>query len=184
MVYELITFIILSIIIVAFSWRALFNVKAHGFYRFFAWEGIVWLLVNNYQYWLIDPFSFLQIISFILLFSALFIAIISFILIKTRGKIDKNRNDNTAYSFEKTTELVETGIYKYIRHPMYGSLIFLTWGIYLKNINSISLLIVSILSTIFLLITAKVEEKEDLKFFGEKYKDYIKKTRMFIPYII
>jgi protein-S-isoprenylcysteine O-methyltransferase Ste14 len=182
--YELVTFIILSVIIVSISWHPLLNINTHGFYRFFASEGIAWLLVNNYKYWFVNLFSFLQIISFILLLYALFIAIISFILIKTRGKINKNRNDNTAYSFEKTTELIETGIYRYIRHPMYGSLIFLTWGIFLKNINSISLLIVSILTTIFLFITAVVEEKEDIKFFGEKYKDYIKKTKMFIPYII
>ncbi len=182
--YELTVFTILSIVIISVSWRSLFNIKAHGFYRFFAWEGIAWLLVNNYRYWFINLFSFLQIISFILLVCALVLAMTGFVLIKIKGKIDKNRNDNTAYSFEKTTELIEVGIFKYIRHPMYSSLIFLTWGIYFKNVVSINLLIISILSTVFLFITAKVEEKEDLKFFGEKYKDYIKKTKMFIPYII
>jgi protein-S-isoprenylcysteine O-methyltransferase Ste14 len=184
MICELITFIILSIIIVIFSWHSLFNIKAHGLYRFFAWECIAWLIVNNYKYWFSNVFSIPQIISWIFLLYAIFLIIIGVILIKKKGKADATRNDGFLYPFEKSTELIDIGVYKYIRHPMYSSLIFLTWGIYFKNVISANLLIISILSTVFLFITAKVEEKEDIKYFGEKYKEYIKKTKMFIPYTL
>ncbi len=46
------------------------------------------------------------------------------------------RVDDKLFKFEKTTELVTTGIFKYIRHPLYSSLIFLTWGIYFKHPDS------------------------------------------------
>jgi protein-S-isoprenylcysteine O-methyltransferase Ste14 len=59
---------------------------------------------------------------------------------------------------------------------------FLTWGVFLKQ-PGISLLIISLLSTIFLIITAKIEEKENLRFFGEKYNDYKNRTRMFVPFL-
>jgi protein-S-isoprenylcysteine O-methyltransferase Ste14 len=38
-------------------------------------------------------------------------------------------------------------------------------------------------ATIFLIFTAKADEMECIQFFGSAYNDYMKKTRMFIPYI-
>jgi protein-S-isoprenylcysteine O-methyltransferase Ste14 len=102
---------------------------------------------------------------------------------KKVGKQGTNRNEKTLYQFEKTTELIEQGIFKYIRHPLYSSLLFLTWGIFLKNF-SIELLFVSMLSTVFLYLTAIFDEKECINFFGDKYIEYMKKSKRFIPYII
>jgi protein-S-isoprenylcysteine O-methyltransferase Ste14 len=103
-------------------------------------------------------------------------------LIKKTGKPKKSRQDDTLYAFEKTSELIQTGIFKYIRHPMYSSLLFLTWGVCLKNPEQF-LIFISILSTILLYVTAKIEEREDIKYFGDKYKEYIKKSKMFVPYV-
>jgi len=52
---------------------------------------------------------------------------------KKIGKPGMNRDNKALYQFEKTSELIDTGIFKYIRHPLYSSLLFLTWGIFLKN---------------------------------------------------
>ena len=46
------------------------------------------------------------------------------------GKPSKDRDEKSLYSFEKTSELIDTGVFKYIRHPLYAGLILLTWGIY------------------------------------------------------
>ena len=59
---------------------------------------------------------------------------------KRIGKPDKKRNTKNLYQFEQTTELVDKGIFKYIRHPLYSSLIFLTWGIF-KRILHLSYLL-------------------------------------------
>jgi protein-S-isoprenylcysteine O-methyltransferase Ste14 len=101
---------------------------------------------------------------------------------KKTGKAERNRNGETLYQFERTTELIDTGIFKYIRHPLYSSLLFLTWGIFLKN-TSTELLIVSVLSTIFLYLTAIFDEKECIEYFGDRYIEYMKGSKRFIPYI-
>ena len=180
--FELIIWIILSIPLFIISRRSLLHVSSHGFYRFFAWECILWLIIINCRYWFTNPFSIAQIFSWIFLFYSLFLLVPAVQLMKKLGKPQENRSGDILYSFEKTSELVQSGIFKYIRHPMYGSLLFLTWGVCLKN-PEIILIIISVLSSIFLYATAKTEEKEDIKFFGDKYKEYAGRTKMFVPYI-
>lgn len=180
---KLIAFGILSIPVILISWRTLFNRKSHGFYRFFSWECILWLTVSNFEFWFDDPFSLYQITSWVFLIISAYLVIAGVMLLKKAGKPIQNREENTLYRFEKTSELIQNGVYKYIRHPLYSSLIFLTWGIFLKNPGGL-LLIVSLLSTIFLYLTAIFDEKECIIYFGEKYSDYIKRTRMFIPFIV
>ena len=178
-----ILFGILSVPVIIISWRALFSAKNHGFYRFLSWECIVWLLASNYRYWFKDPFGALQIISWILLIISVYLIIAGVLMMKKMGKSSKKRDDSTLYQFEKTTELVDTGIFNYIRHPLYSSLLFLTWGIYCKHITWLEL-IIALLSTVFLYLTALNDEKECLKTFGNKYKEYMKRTKKFIPFVI
>ena len=180
---KLIIFGILSLPIIVVSWHSLFNIKTHGFYRFFSWECILWLLVSNYKFWFIDPFSFHQILSWIFLFFASYLVIAGAIKLRKAKKATIDRNEDTLYQFEKTAELIDTGIFKFIRHPLYSSLLFLTWGICLKNL-SFFLIIISLLSSVALLMTAYQDERECTVYFGDKYTDYMKRTKMFIPFII
>jgi len=179
---KLIIFGFLSLLIIIASWRTLFDVKTHGFYRFFSWECIAWLFASNYRFWFVNPFAVNQIISWILLFYAAYLVIAGIILIKLKGKPHNIRDEKNLFDFEKTTELIDTGVFKHIRHPLYSSLILLTWGIYLKNPTVISLTI-GLISTVFLYFTSKLDEKECINYFGNKYSDYMKRTKMFIPYI-
>lgn len=129
-----------------------------------------------------DPFSIRQVFSWIFLIISVYLVVAGVILMKRIGKPEKNRDKKTLYEFEQTTELVDKGIFKYIRHPLYASLIFLTWGILLKNPTP-ELSIVSLVSTVFLYVTAIYDEKECKIFFGDKYSDYMKRSKRFIPYI-
>ena len=179
---RLILFGVLSVPVIIISWKTLFNIKSHGFYRFFSWECILWLTISNYKFWFDNPFCVKQIFSWLILLYSLYLIIAGVRQMKKTRKPQADRDDKTLYKFEKTTELVDTGIFKYIRHPLYSSLLFLTWGIYLKNTSN-ELLIVSLLSTIFLFLTAKFDENECIKYFGEKYKEYRKRSKMFIPFL-
>jgi len=180
---RLFLFIILSIPILLISRRTLFDIRSHGFYRFFSWECITWLFVSSYTFWFDDPFSIRQIFSWIFLFGSAYLVIEGVLLLKKSGKPVQNRNDNALYQFEKTSELVDHGIYRYIRHPLYSSLLFLTWGIFLKN-TTVVLLFVALLSTAFLYLTAIFDEKECTAYFGEKYIAYMKRSKRFIPFIV
>ena len=180
---NLIIFGILSLPIIAISRRTLFNPRSHGFYRFFSWECIIWLLVSDYKFWFDDPFSLNQILSWILLFVSIYLVVAGVIRLKKAGRQDVGRDEKTLFPFEKTSAMVDTGIFKYIRHPLYSSLIFLTWGIFLKNING-QLFLVAMGSTVFLYATAVFDEKECIQFFGNQYREYMKRSKRFIPFLI
>ena len=53
-------------------------------------------------------------------------------LLRLVGKPDQQRQDEALLGVEKTSQLVTGGAYRYIRHPMYSSLLFLGWGIFFK----------------------------------------------------
>ena len=179
---SLVVFILLSIPLIIISRKNLFEPISHGFYRFWSWECMVLLFSFNYPYWFTDPFSFAQIISWVFLILSAYLVLAGVFMLKSGGKSSKTREDKNLYKFEQTTELVESGIYRYIRHPMYASLLFLTWGICLKNVTT-ALLTAALLSSIMLYITARLDEKECIQFFGEKYRRYMKKTTRFIPFL-
>jgi protein-S-isoprenylcysteine O-methyltransferase Ste14 len=180
---RLLLFGLLSIPVLAVSWRSLLRIRSHGFYRFFGWECILWLLVSNYTFWFEHPASFSQILSWIILLYSGYIAIAGFTLLIRKGKPVTSRADDTLFQFEKTSELIDTGIFRYIRHPLYSSLIFLAWGVLLKHTTG-WLLLVAILATAFLYLTAIFDEKECVAYFGGRYTEYMKRSKRFIPFIV
>lgn len=179
---QLIIFGILSLLVIYISRRNLLHMNSHGFYRFFSWICISWLFSDNYSYWFENPFSLPQMVSWGLLLIAVYLVITGGIRLIRSGKPSNTRKDDTLFSFEKTTGLIDTGVYKYIRHPLYASLIYLSWGICLKNPSIINIIIACI-STIFLFLTSVKDEKECIAYFGESYKSYMKRSRMFVPFI-
>ena len=86
-------------------------------------------------------------------------------------------------AFEKTTTLVNTGIYHYIRHPLYSSLLFLAWGIFFKVPTWLGALL-ALAATLFLFATAKADEAECIRFFGPAYETYMKQTKRFVPFLL
>ena len=183
MMDRLLIFGILSLPVILISRKSLLRITTHGFYRFFSWECILWLLVTNIKYWFDNPFIVRQLISWLFLFISIYYLISGVLLLKKIGKPSKERSDEGLYHFEQTSKLVDTGIFKYIRHPLYSSLFFLAWGILLKNITVVTL-IVSCLSALFLYLTAKADEKECVQYFGKQYVEYMRRTKRFVPFII
>ena len=173
--FKLIVFAIVSSGITWYSWPYLRKPDSHGFYRFFAFESILGLLLLNVNYWFDQPFSALQIISWILLCLSIVLVIPGFYLLHQLGKPKDGIVD--------TTVLVKAGIYKYIRHPLYGSLLFLSWGIFLKSVSPLSGGLV-LVATVFVVATARVEEAENIQKFGEAYIAYIKTSKRFLPFLI
>ena len=171
---NLVIFVIVSAGITAFSWHSLHDGRSHGFYRFFAFECILISILLNRNLWFYDPFSVAQIISWVLLSASLGLAVHGFYLLIALGRPKGN--------FENTTAVVTIGAYKYIRHPLYASLVLLTWGLLFKDVSLQGVMLTAIAST-FLFATARVEESENLRKFGEEYALYMTKTKMFIPFL-
>ncbi len=165
------------------SWPSLKKPWSRGFYRTFVFEAILVMALLAVDSWFDEPFSARQILSWVFLIVSAVMIISGMANFYKRGKISQKREDSTLVGIEKTTELVTTGIYRYIRHPFYSSLLFLTWGILFKEFNLIAVILTAMV-TLFLVLIAKIEEQENIQFFGERYQDYMKETKMFIPFII
>jgi protein-S-isoprenylcysteine O-methyltransferase Ste14 len=179
---KIIIFTVASAGIIWLSKNSLRSIHNHGFYRFFAFEAIVILILYNLDYWFDDPFSIHQLISWGLLSISLTLVIWGAWLLVKAGKPEESRGDPALIGIEKTTELITVGIYRYIRHPMYSSGLFGVWGICFKQYSWANILI-TVIATVFLILTAKMEEAENIRYFGESYRQYMKKTRMFIPFL-
>ena len=179
-----ILFALASLPLIAISWKPLHNPSSHGFSRFFAWEAILGLIVLNAPIWFHDPFSWNQIISWILLVVSLVPLVLGLDSLRSVGKPDPTqRSDPELFGIERTTNLVTSGIYEYIRHPLYSSLFLLNWGAFFKR-PSLLTIFLSVTATIFLIATAKADERECMQIFGSDYQEYIKHSKMFIPYLV
>jgi protein-S-isoprenylcysteine O-methyltransferase Ste14 len=171
---NILSLLIGTIIIVIFSWYySIRDKRYHGIPRFFSFESIFILILLNYKVWFRDPFSLFQVLSWIMLIASIYPGIAGFLLLKKHGRSEK--------SLENTSVLVKKGIYRYIRHPLYCSLLLLGTGIMLKDPGNLQL-IAGAINIVAIYFTARVEEKDLIVKFGESYIQYMWETKMFIPY--
>ena len=105
---------------------------------------------------------------------SLVLAIHGFYLLYRIGQPEINEN------VETTTKLVKQGAYHYIRHPLYASLILFSLGAFLKQPAWSGAILFSI-TMVTAFMTARVEEQEMLKKFGDDYEVYMTQTKMFVP---
>ncbi len=173
--FQLLVFLVVTVGLTAYSFPYLRDRRSHGFFRYFAWEAILALFLLNIDYWFADPFSPRQVFSWGFLVVSLFMIVEGVRLMRVVGRPEGQ--------LENTTEMVSVGLFKYIRHPLYSSLLFLAWGAFLKDVSLASGLLV-LAATVFLFATAKVEEDEDLRKFGARYAEYMKKTTRFVPFLV
>lgn len=82
----------------------------------------------------------------------------------------------------KNHTLVNNGVYKIVRHPLYASIIWMIYAVGVLCQNYMVFILNTIIFIPFMYYRAKQEEKELVNEFKE-YKDYRKKTGMFFPKI-
>jgi protein-S-isoprenylcysteine O-methyltransferase Ste14 len=76
--------------------------------------------------------------------------------------------------------LVTTGVYRYVRHPLYSAGIVLIW---LLPVMTKNVLAINIALTIYVVVGAYFEERKLRREFGREYGDYAAVTPMFIPFL-
>jgi len=166
-----------TLFLIYFSWIVSIKEKRyHGIYRFFSFESIFLICLFNAPEWFKNVLSLHQIISWIFLIGSLVFVIWGVVLLIRIGK-------PTDGHMERTTKLVTTGLFSYIRHPLYFSLVLFGFGAMAKDPGYLQI-ILSIINFIALILTAKAEEGEMIRKFGEEYREYMKKTKMFIPFVL
>jgi protein-S-isoprenylcysteine O-methyltransferase Ste14 len=81
---------------------------------------------------------------------------------------------------EGSVRLVTTGLYRFVRHPLYFSGLVLLW---LSPSMTLNRLAATAAATAYLLIGAVFEERKLRRTFGESYRRYADRTPMFIPFL-
>ena len=98
------------------------------------------------------------------------------------ARIHLGRNWSGYVTYKEDQTLVTTGPYKYVRHPIYTSMILMFIGTILYYGSLFVSIFFIILAIDFILRTRK-EEEIMLKLFGEKYAEYMKRTKRLLPLI-
>ncbi len=173
---ELVLFVVFSAVAVTASLHAWRTQQAYGWYRFCAFEALGLIIVWNVHRWFREPFSVQQIISWSLFAISAGLATHGIYLLRAVGKSE-------ARVMEDTRTVVEVGAYGYIRHPLYASLMLFCWGVFFKGADLPSLVLASLV-TGFLIATARREERFNIERFGTEYSEYMKRTKMFIPFVL
>ena len=121
--------------------------------HFFQWE-----FLPQKQIIQASPFSY---------FLGILIIIIAFIIMLVSIK-DLGRNLSPFPRPINNCNLVTTGIYRFVRHPMYYSLIFISFGVFITKL-SFYYLFLSI--SLFLIIKFKIALEE--QYLNNKFKNYL-----------
>jgi len=95
------------------------------------------------------------------------------------SKITLGKNYSPCYDQRKPKNITSSGLYKYVRHPIYSSNILLLIGTFMISGSYLMLVNIFILS-FFYTISAYKEEKYLITNFNY-YNGYSKKTGMFLP---
>ena len=97
------------------------------------------------------------------------------------ARVALGSNWGTPGSLIEKPELIVTGPYKYVRHPIYSGMCLAMIGSMLSA--SLLWMMWLILAAAGLIFSAKKEEKDMLQQFPEDYIKYKKRTKKFIPFV-
>jgi protein-S-isoprenylcysteine O-methyltransferase Ste14 len=78
-------------------------------------------------------------------------------------------------------QIVQHGLYRYLRHPSYTGLLLRYFGFGLAFANWLSLLLIFLPLFCAVCYRIQVEEQALLRAFGRQYADYASRTRRLIP---
>ncbi len=93
--------------------------------------------------------------------------------------INLGKNYSPCYDSHLPDDIIQDGLYKFIRHPIYTSNLLLMLGVFISCGSALILINFNILFAYYLL-SAYLEERQLIKHFPE-YKNYKNSTGMFIP---
>ena len=111
------------------------------------------------------------------------LAIVSGCVMNIMGRFNLGSNWANHIKIYDEHTLVQKGMYKIVRHPLYGSIMLMFYGACFVYRNILCFLAVTFIFIPFMYYRAKQEETLLIQTFPE-YNDYKRRTGMFFPKII
>ncbi|HEX6429829.1 MAG TPA: isoprenylcysteine carboxylmethyltransferase family protein [Niastella sp.] len=155
------------------------NYKYYHFsYSVFAAVSLIGILVFQYtmhSYLLYEAPVWVKLLLCLLVLTGLFI-----MLVVIRKYFFSLSGISVFYKQQPPTVLEQSGLHRYVRHPLYFGTLLLIWSLffvfpYLNN------LLACIVITLYTVWGARLEEKKLVAQFGGKYVIYKQKVPMIIP---
>jgi len=91
-------------------------------------------------------------------------------------------NFNIQPVLKQNAKLITTGAYRYIRHPMYLSVILMAFGLLLANLSFLQFVLFVIL--VIVLFLKAIREERLWQECSIEYCEYKKRTKLIIPFIL
>lgn len=170
------------VLLTGVSWRSLCQPGCHGFYRYFAFVAIAVQIYLAAPLWFSDQTGVRQLLSWGVLSISLLLVLSALFTLRVHGGRAQREAQTHNLPFENTAHLITGGVFKYVRHPMYTSLMLLSVGVMLKQPGTVQLVLM-LVSLLFMGLTAMVEERENIDYFGEAYQQYAQTTARYIPFL-
>ncbi len=89
----------------------------------------------------------------------------------------------TRVAIQPGQTVIEAGPYRWIRHPSYSGALITILGVAISFANWLSLVFVLLIPFLGYSYRVWVEENTLVKALGQSYKDYMKRTKRFIPFV-
>lgn len=135
-------------------------------------QTFVQLIPMEYPAW--GQSLWLKTIGWGLLLMGAVLALGSALTLRLKGK--------PSSGWEHTTQLIETGIYRWIRHPLYLAALLVVTGAALLRAALITLVLLFPSMACFFL-AALYEDRFNADKFGEEYRQYQAKSKLVIPFL-
>ena len=149
------------------------------FLLFLIWF-VVFFLAEGYQYKFMEKISGTAAILDGLKFLGLALCAMGGYLILW-GRLSLKEFFSQKIVIKKNHEVVTEGPYRYLRHPIYLGGLLSIWGVTLALDSLVTLLVLAIPFIAVTIISVRAEEKLWESMSREKYDEYKRKVRSFIP---
>jgi len=98
------------------------------------------------------------------------------------ARIQLGRNWGMPATLKENPELITSGPYRVIRHPIYTGILLAAAGTALAE--SLLWLLVLVVAAIYFVIAARREERLMAEQFPDQYPAYMKRTKMLLPFVL
>ncbi|MGH7233891.1 MAG: methyltransferase family protein [Candidatus Saccharimonadales bacterium] len=110
-----------------------------------------------------------------------FIIFLLGLIVAIWARISLGKNWGMPMTLKQKPELVTSGPYAYVRHPIYSGILLAVFGCVISS--SLFWLIIFAFAGTYFIYSAVVEERLMTKQFPGVYPDYSRRTKMLVPFI-
>ena len=148
---------------------------AYNIFSLISFIPILWLMVvlpDRVLYRIPAPWTFLTLAGQLLAVGILIIGVLQ------TGALSFVGFRQLLEGKERPSQLVTSGLYRWVRHPLYAAGLLFIW---LTPVVSRNTLVVMVAATVYIILGALFEERKLEREFGQAYAEYKASTPMLIP---